>query len=351
MKAASVVLVSGSSDQSALSLVYSTDAKVSEIPPPDQVLIKVNTCSISDDDCAIQRGCYRDLLGSNFPGTQNYVPGCYFSGTVEAVGKRIPAEFSIVPGEQVVCFTPSHFGGGLSTFALVPWFYLARKPENVSFESAAALLPDAVLAYTTLYERFKVKPGDFIMIFGAAAGFANIVLQLAISHRLHVLAVVRTQEEVDYLKEMPYQISHIIDMSKENPLKIALEETGGAGVDYLLDACPSCYENPTSLKTDIIRCLAAHGHLATTQCSLQIDPPESRLMFLKGCTLSYIFGGIWTMCPSQLGVLHHMVDDAMDKLSKEEIKAKISAVFSLDKVQAAYEAASNSYIGRVIVKL
>lgn len=106
-------------------------------------------------------------------------------------------------------------------------------------------------------------------------------------------------------------------MSKENPLKIALEETGGAGVDYLLDACPSCYENPTSLKTDIIRCLAAHGHLATTQCSLQvflfpwlplkqykIDPPESRLMFLKGCTLSYIFGGIWTMCPSQLGVLH-----------------------------------------------
>lgn len=46
-----------------------------------------------------------------------------------------------------------------------------------------------------------------------------------------------------------------------------------------------------------------------------------------------------------------MVDDAMDKLSKEEIKAKISAVFSLDKVQAAYEAASNSYIGRVIVKL
>ena len=103
-------------------------------------MIKVNTCSISDDDCAIQRGslqgyaepnvegCYRDLLGSNFPGTQNYVPGCYFSGTVEAVGKRIPAEFSIVPGEQVVCFTPSHFGGGLSTFALVPWFYLGICP-------------------------------------------------------------------------------------------------------------------------------------------------------------------------------------------------------------------------------
>ena len=87
---------------------------------------------------------------------------------------------------------------------------------------------------------------------------------------------------------------------KEALAEVVLKETGGLGVDCVLETC-SGDESPEFTKHDIVTVLAAGGRWVTTQQNLQLDPPHSHLLFLKGATMSFLFPSVWLLSSSQIG--------------------------------------------------
>lgn len=57
--------------------------------------------------------------------------------------------------------------------------FIVRKPSQVSHEEAAAIVGDAVRAYTALYYHARICAGDTVLILDGATSPGSIAVQLA----------------------------------------------------------------------------------------------------------------------------------------------------------------------------
>ena len=73
-------------------------------------------------------------------------------------------------------------------------------------------------------------------------------------------------------------------------------------------------------KHQIISCLAAHGCWITTQPDLQLDPPNSQLLFLKGASVHFLFTPVWLLSCDEQGTVLDMLTDIMKKAESRQLR-------------------------------
>jgi NADPH:quinone reductase-like Zn-dependent oxidoreductase len=154
-------------------------------PGDAQVLIRVRAASLNPFDLGLIQGkpyLARLILG---PGKQKRA-GRDVAGEVEAVGRKVT---KFRPGQAV-------FGccvGSLAEYASASERTLAKKPDNLTFEEAASLPIAGLTALQSLCRRTKVKPGQKVLINGAAGGVGTFAVQMAKSFGAHVTGVCSTR--------------------------------------------------------------------------------------------------------------------------------------------------------------
>lgn len=158
------------------------------IPVPEagdgDVLIRVEYAGVGSWDATEREGNYDGLFGvpSRFP----YVLGWDGAGTVAAVGRDV-TRFAV--GERVYAATvPAERGGCYAEYAVVDAEFVARTPDRLPTEQAAALPWDALTALSGL-DLLDLPPGATLMVFGASGGIGHMAVQLARHRGLRVLAV------------------------------------------------------------------------------------------------------------------------------------------------------------------
>lgn len=107
--------------------------------------------------------------------------------------------------------------------------------------------------------------------------------------------------------------------SKEDLVDSCLEETGGLGVDIVIDSVRLYDEEPEAQrhcphKHDLLTLLSVGGHWVTTEQHLQLDPPDSHILFLKAASLSFLNDEVWITSRAKQGRYLHILKDVMDKL-------------------------------------
>ena len=98
----------------------------------------------------------------------------------------------------------------------------------------AAALIQGLTALTFLDEAYKVKEGDYILLYAAAGGVGLLMDQLLKERGAHAIAVVSTEEKEELAKK--FGAEYVINSSKEDILKRALEITNDKGVDAVFDS-------------------------------------------------------------------------------------------------------------------
>jgi NADPH:quinone reductase-like Zn-dependent oxidoreductase len=175
--------------------------------PDDGVLVRVHAASIHIGDCHLIRGVpqsMRLMFGIRRP--KSSIPGMDIAGTVEAVGAS-------VSGWQVGDEVFGTCTGGFAEYAVAKPDQLARKPENLDFEQAAAVGVSAQTALQALRDQLHVQPGHKVLITGASGGVGSFAVQIAKALGAEVTAVCSTRN-VDRVEALG--ADHVIDYTAED---------------------------------------------------------------------------------------------------------------------------------------
>ena len=172
-----------------------------------EVLVRVSAASVNAGDAAIVRGSpyvIRPVYGVTRP--RRRVIGQDLAGTVERVGAKV-TRFS--PGDEV-------FGAGfgsLAEYAAAPEKRLARKPDGLGFDTAAAVPIAGLTALQGLRDAARVEAGQRVLINGASGGVGTYAVQVAKALGAEVTAVCSTRN-VDQARTIG--ADHVIDYTKED---------------------------------------------------------------------------------------------------------------------------------------
>lgn len=191
-------------------------------PNENQVLVKVYAAAANPLDWHRMRGePFLARLGEGFFKPKNPKLGADIAGQVEAVGKNV-TEFK--PGDEVIGSVGS---GGFAEYVCAREKYFVLKPENVSFEAAAAAPVVGFTALQGLRDAGQIQAGQKVLVNGASGGVGTFAVQIAKSYGAEVTGVCSTRN-----LEMVRSIGadHVVDYTREDFTK------SGQTYDLIYDA-------------------------------------------------------------------------------------------------------------------
>ena len=156
------------------------------------MLVRVHAASMHPDIWHLVTGrpYFLRLMGAGLGSPGGKIPGTDLAGVVERVGSGVTRfkAGDAVFGECVRGHQWLH-GGAYAEYAAVPERSLARKPPGLGFEEAAALPTAAFIAYQAVFDEGALRPGEKVLVNGAAGGVGLFAVQLAKASGAHVTGV------------------------------------------------------------------------------------------------------------------------------------------------------------------
>ena len=176
----------------------STDVlKLEEIPKPtpgdNEVLVKVYAASANAADWHMMRGkpfLIRLMVGGLLK-PKNKILGADIAGRVETVGRNVK---QFQPGDEVFGDISECGWGAFAEYVCVSEDAVILKPDNLTFEEAAAVPIAAISALQGLRDKRQIKPGDKVLINGASGGVGTFAIQIAKSFGAEVTGVCSTKK-------------------------------------------------------------------------------------------------------------------------------------------------------------
>jgi NADPH:quinone reductase-like Zn-dependent oxidoreductase len=147
--------------------------QVVDVPRPTpgsgQVLVRVKAAGINPGEISIRKGVFAERWPATFPSGQ----GSDFAGVVEETGAGVT---KFAKGDEVIGFT--HERASQAEYVVVDAGNLVPRPANVSWEQAGGLFVAGTTAFAAV-RAVDLKPGDTVVVSGAAGGVGAIAVQLA----------------------------------------------------------------------------------------------------------------------------------------------------------------------------
>lgn len=154
---------------------------------PAAVRIDVAAAGVTFPDVLLTRGAYQ------YKPELPFVPGAEVAGVV----RTAPAGSGFTPGQRVAGF--SSFGG-FAEVVDVDQDRVFTLPDRLSFTEGCALPMNYLTMHFALTHRAHVRPGETVLVHGAAGGVGTAALQLLRAYGARSVAVVSSEEKAAVAK-------------------------------------------------------------------------------------------------------------------------------------------------------
>ncbi|GAA0340229.1 NADP-dependent oxidoreductase [Oceanobacillus oncorhynchi subsp. oncorhynchi] len=138
----------------------------------DDVLVEIHAASINPVDFKIRDGKLKPLINYKMP----LILGNDFSGTVIKTGKNVT---KFKAGDSVYGRPRKSRIGTFAEYIAIHEDDIAFKPENVTFEEAAAVPLVGLTTYQAFHDILNLQPKDKILIQAGSGGIGTFAIQLA----------------------------------------------------------------------------------------------------------------------------------------------------------------------------
>src|SRR5580698_5072766 len=174
-------------------------------PKPGEVVVKAHAIGVGIPDCLIRAGTYSWM--PPLPVT----PGTEMSGTIEKVGAGVTSR---KVGQRVYTTARErpHRGGHYADYIATPAEATFILPDNVDLDAAASLANYQV-AYHIYNNALQPRPGQTVLIYAAAGGMGNALIDLAKAKKLGIIGVVSSEDKARFARELG--ADHVIDRKRE----------------------------------------------------------------------------------------------------------------------------------------
>jgi len=174
----------------------------------NDVLVRVRAAGCGPDVWHIMAGePYMARLALGLRGPKIAVRGWDVAGIVEAVGANVQ---DLRPGDEVMGTAEQ---GSFAELTVTPADRVVLKPAGISFEQAAAVPVSGVTALRAVRDEAQVKPGQDVVVIGAAGGVGSFAVQIAKAFGANVTGVCSTGK-ADLVRSIG--ADDVIDYSRED---------------------------------------------------------------------------------------------------------------------------------------
>ncbi len=298
------------------------------LPGKNDLLIKVNACSVNFPDTLIIQGLYQ------FKPPMPFVPGSDIAGTVISVGEQV-SEFA--PGDRI-------FGaimvGGFAEKAVVNKSSAVKIPPGMPDQVAASFMMAYGTSYHALVQRGRIKEGEVVLILGAAGGVGLAAVEIAKAKGAIVIAAASSQDKLDLCRAKG--ADYLINYSTEDLRDKIKEITEGKGINI-------CYDPVGGEFTEkALRSMAWGGRLLIVGFPMGIANIPMNLPLLKGCEIVGVFWGSHVYKEPQIH--QQNVRDLIQLLQEGKINPHIDKVYPLHETPLALRDMINRKVkGKVVV--
>jgi NADPH2:quinone reductase len=214
------------------------------VPGPGEIRLAVRAAALSLPDALMCHGTYA------FSPPLPFVPGQEVCGVVDEVGAGV----DVARGARLMAVTSFFDGrGGLADFAIARAESCYRVPDEMDDLTAASLRIGFGTAWIGLVRRAALRPGDRVLVLGAAGGTGIAAVQLARALGASVIAVASGPEKAALCARLGADV--VIDRSTQDVVPAVLDATAGRGVDVVYDPVGGRAAGAT------VGCLAPGGRL------------------------------------------------------------------------------------------
>jgi len=197
------------------------DAPIPRINP-DDLLVRIHAASVNPVDWKVREGYLKDFIPHQLP----LILGWDFAGEVVALGEQVTG-WNI--GDAVYARPDIGRDGTYADYIAVRASEVARKPQSLNWQQAAAVPLAALTAWQSLYEIAKLQEGERVLIHAGAGGVGSFAIQLAklrgayvyttaSSRNIELLKSLGADEVIDYTSR---------DFSQLRDLDVVFDTLGG----------------------------------------------------------------------------------------------------------------------------
>ena len=276
------------------------------VPGTGEVLVRVHAAGINNADLLQAAGNYPPP-----PGVPEDLPGLEAAGEVVGTGERVMA---LLPG------------AGQAELVAVDERHVLPVPANVEWPAAGAFMEAFATAHDAVFTQAELRPGERLLVNGAAGGVGTAAVQLALAAGAEVTGTTRREESRDRLRRLG------ASTEADGEYDVILELVGG------------------DLLARDVEQLARHGRLvvigtgAGARAQIDFHLVMRKRLRLFGSTLRARSAEEKALVVARLG------EDALPLLAAGRVVVHVQQAFPLEQAQAAYEAfAAGGKFGKLVL--
>lgn len=305
---------------------------LADAPEPqaaDQVLVEVAAAGVSFPDLLMSRGLYQ--MKPPLP----FVPGVEVAGTVRSA----PAGSGFAAGDRVMAAT---WLGGFAELASAPVGMVCRLPGQLDMEQGAALILNYHTAHFALVNRAAVRPGETVVVQGAAGGVGTASIQVAKALGAHVVGVTSTPEKAAVARSAGAH--EVVETGGDWQGQIKALN-GRRGADVIVDPVGG------DRFDDSLRCLAPGGRLVVVGFTEgRIPTVAANRLLLRNISIVGAAWGAWL--GADPGLFAQTADALTPMIEAGTVAPPIGARFSLDRAADALRLIDErKAVGKVVLTL
>lgn len=209
--------------------IHDKQLSIEQHPDPQagagQVLVRVRAAGLNGADMMQLRGLYPAPAG--YPPD---IPGMELAGEVAALG---PGARRFQPGERVMAIVG---GGAQAELAVVHERELMPVPDALDWPAAGGLPEVFITAHDALFTQAGLRPGERLLVHGAAGGVGTAAVQIGRACGARVTATVRSESSREAVAELGAVVIAPEEFTARGPFDVILELVGAPNLAGNLEA-------------------------------------------------------------------------------------------------------------------
>jgi NADPH2:quinone reductase len=308
------------------------------VPGPGQVRVSVRAVGVNFPDLLVIQDLYQ------FKPPRPFSPGAELSGVVDVVGDGVT---HVQAGDRVLL---SPVFNAMAEKAIGQADNCWKIPDAMPFDEAAALLLTYGTSQHALNDRARLKPGETLLVLGAAGGVGLAAVELGKAMGARVVAAASTADKLALAKEHGADEGVIypqgeLDKTMARALTQMFKDAcGPEGAHVVFDGVGGAYTEAA------LRAIAWEGRHLVVGFTAGIPKLPLNLALLKGCQVVGVLWGEWT---SRFPANHATNVTELMKLYREgKIKPAVTERFPLARgADAIARLGTRQVRGKIVVTI